>query len=214
MEEGESKLPAPFGMDEDQRNKENDRLITRKRKRKGTPSGFVLCNEDFSISQSFHQRPTEYFSNQEALDINVTEGNFLPCSMIANAGEDIIAKITSFCESCSCHAYIVSAVGSVAHASILHSGNASTYEGSYGIVTLAGHVSASLASGGSNGNKVVITLTGKNDSLFGGYVSGPLVAATNVQIMFWKLTHSPSEETSAQGSSSTVDSPGTEMKIP
>ena len=64
MEDRESKRPAPFGMDEDQRTKENERLITRKRKRKGTPRKLVLCNENFSISESFQQRPTEYFSNQ------------------------------------------------------------------------------------------------------------------------------------------------------
>ncbi|XWS66278.1 hypothetical protein CRYUN_Cryun05aG0185700 [Craigia yunnanensis] len=213
MEDRESKLPAPFGMDEDQRKKENKRLITRKRKRKGTPRRLVLCNEN-SISESFHQRPIEYFPNQGGFDINRSEGNFLPCSMIVNAGEDIIAKITSFCESCSCNAYIVSAVGSIACASIVQFGNALTYEGSYEIVTLTGHVSVSLTPGGSNGSKVVITLAGNNGSVFGGYISGPLIAATNVQIMLWRFTHSPLEETSSQGSSSTVDSPVTEMKIP
>ena len=64
MEDRESKRPAPFGMDEDQRTKENERLITRKRKRKGTPRRLVLHNENISISEPFPQRPTEYLSNQ------------------------------------------------------------------------------------------------------------------------------------------------------
>lgn len=214
MEERESKLPAPFGVDEDQRKRENERLIARKRKRKGTPRRLVLCNENFSTAESFNQRPSEYVPNQEGLDINRTGGNFVPCSMIVNAGEDIIAKITSFCESCSCNAYIVSAVGSIARASILQSGNASTYEGSYGIVTLTGHVSVSLIPGGGNACKVVITLAGNNGSVFGGFVSGPLIAATNIQIMLLMFTHplAPLDETSAQGSSATVDSPAVEMK--
>ncbi|XWS75265.1 hypothetical protein CRYUN_Cryun01aG0071100 [Craigia yunnanensis] len=214
MEEGGSKLPAAFGMDEDKKEEEKERLITRKRKRKGTPRRLVLCNEDFSISECFHQRPTEYFSNQEGLDLSRTRGEFLPYSLIISAGEDIIAKITSFCESCSCNAYIVSAVGSIARASILLCGNALMYEGSYGIVSLTGYVSVSLTPGGNNGYKVLITLAGNNNSVFGGYVSGPLIAATNVQIVLWRFNHSPSEETSAQGSSCTVDSPEMEMEVP
>ncbi|XWS08098.1 hypothetical protein CRYUN_Cryun41cG0049700 [Craigia yunnanensis] len=172
MEKRESKLPPPFGMDGDQKNKEEkDRLITRKRKRKGTPTKLVLCNENFSISESFQQRPTEYFSNQGGLDLSRTGGEFLPYSLITYAGENIIAKIISFCESCSCNAYIVSAVGSIASASILQCGNASTHEGSYGILSLTGHISLSLIPDGNNGHKVLITLAGNNDSVFGGYVS-------------------------------------------
>ncbi|XWS08097.1 hypothetical protein CRYUN_Cryun41cG0049600 [Craigia yunnanensis] len=55
--------------------------------------------------------------------------------------------------------------------------------------------------------KVLITLAGNNNSVFGGYVSGLLIAVSNVQIVLWGLfTHSPLEETSDQGSSCTVDS--------
>ena len=67
MEERERKLPVPFGMDGDQKT-EKERLITRKWKRKGTPRKLVLCNENFSISESFQQRPTKYFSNQGRSD--------------------------------------------------------------------------------------------------------------------------------------------------
>lgn len=42
--------------------------------------------------------------------------------------QDIISKITSFVESCSCNCYIASATGCVAKASILECGTASTHE--------------------------------------------------------------------------------------
>ncbi|XVE75508.1 hypothetical protein DITRI_Ditri12bG0099300 [Diplodiscus trichospermus] len=203
MEEKESKLPAPFGMDAGRRKKENERLITRKMKRKGTPRRLV-SKENISASESFQQRPTENFSSQDILDMARKGRNFLSCLIIANAGEDIIAKITSFCENCSCNAYIVSAVGSIARASIVQCGNASTYEGLYGIMSLTGHVSVSLTPGCSKGYKVAISLVGNNGSVFAGDVSGPLIAATDVQILMRKSSHSPSEETSGQGSSSTV----------
>ncbi|XVE68657.1 hypothetical protein DITRI_Ditri09bG0086400 [Diplodiscus trichospermus] len=182
MEDEKSKLSAPFGMGEDKKIEEKERLITRKRKRKGSPRKLVLRNENFSLSESYHQRPAECFSNQEGLDLSRKGIESLPYSLIVSAGEDVIAKITSFCESYSCNAYIVCAVGSIAHASILQGGSASTYEGIYGIVSLTGHVSLSLTAGGNNGYKVLITLAGNNDSIFCGYVSGPLIAATNVQV--------------------------------
>ena len=40
----------------------------------------------------------------------------------------------------------------------------------------------SFTPGGSNGCKVAITLAGDNGSVFGGFVSGPMIAATNVQV--------------------------------
>lgn len=58
MEDREIKLPTPIGMDEDRR-KEEERLITRRMKRKRTPRKLVLYDEIFTISESLHQRPTE-----------------------------------------------------------------------------------------------------------------------------------------------------------
>ncbi|XVF75697.1 hypothetical protein PTKIN_Ptkin13bG0207600 [Pterospermum kingtungense] len=216
MEDRESKCPAPSEMEGEQNNKENERLISRKRKRKGTPRRLVICNGKVPVSESSHQRPTEYSSNQGGSDINRSVENLLPCSMIVCPGEDIIEKITSFCESYSCNAYIASAVGSVARANILQCDNAAMYEGSFIIVTLAGNVSVPLNPGDSNGHyKVSVTLAGNNGNVFGGYVSGPLLAATNVQIIMWKLpTRADSRENSAQGSSATVESPGTASKSP
>ncbi|GMI86222.1 hypothetical protein HRI_002291500 [Hibiscus trionum] len=84
-------------------------------------------------------------------------------------------------------------------------------QGWYEIVSLSGHVSRSLNLSHGSGYRVAITLAAKNDSLFGGYVSGPLIAATNVQIVLWKFT-SPSEgEASVRDSSST---PVTKMEVP
>ncbi|KAG4203324.1 hypothetical protein ERO13_A05G394100v2 [Gossypium hirsutum] len=128
MEDRESMLAALFGMDEDQREKEQERLISRKRKRKGIPRKLVLCNEKLSTSESFHRSPTEYFSNEECFDLNKIGGDFVPCSLIVCSWEDIISKITSFVESCSCNCYIASAAGCVARASILECGTASTHE--------------------------------------------------------------------------------------
>ncbi|KAG8501793.1 hypothetical protein CXB51_004752 [Gossypium anomalum] len=128
MEDRESMLAALFGMDEDQREKEQERLIARKRKRKGIPRKLVLFNENLSTSESFYRSRAEYFSNEECFDLNKIGGDFVPCSLIVCSGEDIISKITSFVESCSCNCYIASATGCVARASILECGTASTHE--------------------------------------------------------------------------------------
>ncbi|TYJ38181.1 hypothetical protein E1A91_A05G426400v1 [Gossypium mustelinum] len=209
MEDRESMLAALFGMDEDQREKEQERLIARKRKRKGIPRKLVLCNEKLSTSESFHRSPTEYFSNEECFDLNKIGGDFVPCSLIVCSWEDIISKITSFVESCSCNCYIASAAGCVARASILECGTASTHEGSYEIVSLTGHVSMPLNLGRSNGYGILITLASKNDSVFGGYVSGPLIAKTNVQIVLWRFTSPSAREASTSG----AESPAAKMEV-
>ncbi|KAK8536075.1 hypothetical protein V6N12_012737 [Hibiscus sabdariffa] len=126
MEDRESKA-APFAMDEDQGKKEQERLITRKRKRKGIPRKLVR-NEKFSICESSRQNATDFFSIEDGFDMNRIGGDFRPCSLIIRAGEDIIAKLTSFCENCLCNCYIVSATGCVARADILQCGIASTHE--------------------------------------------------------------------------------------
>ncbi|KAH1038167.1 hypothetical protein J1N35_039910 [Gossypium stocksii] len=209
MEDRESMLAALFGMDEDQREKEQERLIARKRKRKGIPRKLVLCNEKLSTSESSHRSPAEYFSNEECFYLNKTGGDFVPCSLIVCSGEDIISKITSFVESCSCNCYIASATGCVACASILECGTASTHEGSYEIVSLTGHVSMPLNLGRSNGYGILITLASKNDSVFGGYVSGPLIAKTNVQIVLWRFTSPSAKEASTSG----AESPAAKMEV-
>ncbi|OMO96739.1 hypothetical protein CCACVL1_04793 [Corchorus capsularis] len=182
------------------------KLIPRRRKRKGTPTKLVLPDLS-SISESSNQRPDEYFSKQEGLHQNIIGGNFVAQMFIVKAGEDIIVKILLHCGSCcynssnSCNAYIVSAVGSVARASIRQGANVLTYEGLYGIVSLTGHVRVCSTHGDSY--QVMVSLADTNHTVFGGYAAN-LVAATNIQIvLLMEFTDPPSDETSEDPASKT-----------
>ncbi|KAB2033519.1 hypothetical protein ES319_D04G023200v1 [Gossypium barbadense] len=88
MEDRESMLAAHFGMDEDQREKEQERLIARK---------LLLCNEKLSTSESFHRSHAEYFSNEECFDLNKIGGDFVPCSLIVCSGEGRRAQYMVLC---------------------------------------------------------------------------------------------------------------------
>lgn len=63
--------------------------------------------------------------------------------------------------------------------------------------------------GRSNGYGILITLASKNDSVFGGYVSGPLMAKTNVQIVLWRFTSPSAREASTSG----AESPAAKMEV-
>lgn len=178
--------------------------------------------ENNSISESSDKIPKEYHSNRGRLDLGITGGIFRPYSLITYAGEDIIKKISLFCWSWSINACIVSAVGSVASVTIFHTGSRNEKElsGAFRIVDLTGDVSMAITPGVHDSHRLKITLADDNCFLFGGYVCGTLVAATNVQVMLFAITPLESElesglesDETSQDSSSTIESPETEIEV-
>uniref|UniRef100_M1B2C6 AT-hook motif nuclear-localized protein n=1 Tax=Solanum tuberosum TaxID=4113 RepID=M1B2C6_SOLTU len=101
------------------------------------------------------------------------------------AGEDVLAKIMSFCESTSKSVCVLSANGSISKVLLRQTSAIETYEGLFQIINLSGSFSV-LESGGecSTEGGLTVLFGGEADgNIWGGSVAGLLTAATAVQVI-------------------------------
>ncbi|KAL3345779.1 hypothetical protein AABB24_024634 [Solanum stoloniferum] len=101
------------------------------------------------------------------------------------AGEDILAKIMSFCESTSKAVCVLSANGSISNVSLCRPDEPVTHEGLYEILSLTGFFFV-LESGGQRSREGCLTVilgNAADGDVWGGNVNGLFTAATDVQVI-------------------------------
>ncbi|KAL3345784.1 hypothetical protein AABB24_024635 [Solanum stoloniferum] len=97
-------------------------------------------------------------------------------------GEDVLAKIMSFCKSTSNSVCVLSGNGSISKVLLRQTSGIETYEGLFQIINLSGFIFV-LESGSTEGGLSVL-LGGEADGYIrGGSVAGLLTAATAVQVI-------------------------------
>ncbi|KAK4711600.1 hypothetical protein R3W88_006113 [Solanum pinnatisectum] len=101
------------------------------------------------------------------------------------AGEDILAKIMSFCESTSKAVCVLSANGSISNVSLCRPDEPVTHKGLYEILSLTGFFFV-LESGGQRSREGCLTVILGNEAdgdVWGGNVDGLFTAAIDVQVI-------------------------------
>ncbi|KAI9073633.1 hypothetical protein K1719_044398 [Acacia pycnantha] len=122
-------------------------------------------------------------SGKKQLDaLGVGGTNFTPHVILVNIGEDIAAKVTSFCEEGPRQVCILSAHGQVSRATLRQPSGTVYYEGRYQIISLSGSFDTS-EEGGCRTGVMSVSLAGINGKMMGGSVSGMLVAASKIQVI-------------------------------
>ncbi|KAK9126506.1 hypothetical protein Scep_015352 [Stephania cephalantha] len=141
------------------------------------------------LSLSFKRSRGRPRGSSKHIDASFGEGvddstgdNFLPHVIIVNRGEDVVGRISSFCQQGPRSICILSAHGTISHVIVRQAISCSstmTYEGLFEILSLSGSFTVT-ARGRSGG--LSITLAGPDDRVFGGLVAGSLIAASTVQV--------------------------------
>ncbi|KAK9758052.1 hypothetical protein RND81_01G203400 [Saponaria officinalis] len=113
--------------------------------------------------------------------------NFTPHVITVNVGEDITAKIISFCQQGPRAICILSANGMISNATLRQSdssGGTLTYEGRFEIVNLCGSFTPTETEGTRyRAGGLSVSLSSPNGQVVGGCVAGLLIAASPVQII-------------------------------
>ncbi|KAL8129096.1 hypothetical protein V2J09_018251 [Rumex salicifolius] len=113
--------------------------------------------------------------------------HFTPHVITVNAGEDVTARIISFCQQGPRAICILSANGMVSNATLRQSdssGGTLTYEGRFEIVNLCGSFTPTEREGTRfRAGGLSVSLSSPNGQVVGGCVAGLLVAAAPVQII-------------------------------
>lgn len=113
--------------------------------------------------------------------------HFTPHVITVNAGEDVTARIISFCQQGPRAICILSANGIVSNATLRQSessGGTLTYEGRFEIVNLCGSFTPTEREGTRyRAGGLSVSLSSPNGQVVGGCVAGLLVAAAPVQII-------------------------------
>lgn len=113
--------------------------------------------------------------------------HFTPHVINVNAGEDVTARIISFCQQGPRAICILSANGTVSNATLRQSdssGGTLTYEGRFEIVNLCGSFTPTEREGTRfRAGGLSVSLSSPNGQVVGGCVAGLLVAAGPVQII-------------------------------
>lgn len=117
-----------------------------------------------------------------------TDGaNFTPHVITVNAGEDVTAKLISFCQQGPRAICILSASGMVSSATLRQtdsSGGTLTYEGRFEIVNLCGSYTPTEREGARyRAGGLSVSLSSPNGQVVGGCIAGLLIAASSVQII-------------------------------
>lgn len=117
-----------------------------------------------------------------------TDGaNFTPHVITVNVGEDVTAKIISFCQQGPRAICILSANGMVSNATLRQSdssGGTLTYEGRFEIVNLCGSFTPTEREGTRyRAGGLSVSLSSPNGQVVGGCVAGLLIAASPVQVI-------------------------------
>ncbi|XP_021756256.1 AT-hook motif nuclear-localized protein 7-like isoform X1 [Chenopodium quinoa] len=113
--------------------------------------------------------------------------NFTPHVITVNVGEDVTAKIISFCQQGPRAICILSANGMVSNATLRQSdssGGTLTYEGRFEIVNLCGSFTPTEREGTRyRAGGLSVSLSSPNGQVVGGCVAGLLIAASPVQVI-------------------------------
>ncbi|KAL8142207.1 hypothetical protein V2J09_015239 [Rumex salicifolius] len=143
--------------------------------------------------------------------------HFTPHVITVNAGEDVTAKIISFCQQGPRAICILSANGTVSNATLRQSdssGGTLTYEGRFEIVNLCGSFTPTEREGTRyRAGGLSVSLSSPNGQVVGGSVAGLLVAAAPVQIIVGSFLpssqpeHKPKKQKSHIASQSTTPAP-------
>ncbi|GMH17235.1 hypothetical protein Nepgr_019076 [Nepenthes gracilis] len=117
-----------------------------------------------------------------------TDGaHFTPHVITVNTGEDVTAKIISFCQQGPRAICILSANGVISNATLRQSdssGGTLTYEGRFEIVNLCGSFTPSERDGARyRAGGLSVSLSSPNGQVVGGCIAGLMVAAAPVQIV-------------------------------
>ncbi|KAA8539204.1 hypothetical protein F0562_025896 [Nyssa sinensis] len=99
-----------------------------------------------------------------------------------DAGQDIISRLVSFCQTHNRITLIVSAFGYVSSPSILSCNRCFTYEGNYPIISLDGFLNP-INAGGVNSSTLSLSMPGADGSLIGGRISNSLIAASQTIVV-------------------------------
>ncbi|KAL9274391.1 AT-hook motif nuclear-localized protein 1-like protein [Drosera capensis] len=113
--------------------------------------------------------------------------HFTPHVITVDAGEDVTAKIISFCQHGPRAICILSANGIISNATLRQSdssGSTLTYEGRFEIVNLCGSVTPAEREGvRDRAGGLSVSLSTPNGQVVGGCIAGLMVAASPVQII-------------------------------
>ncbi|XP_028764265.1 AT-hook motif nuclear-localized protein 13-like [Neltuma alba] len=157
-------------------------------------------------------------SGKKQLDaLGVGGTGFTPHVIMVKTGEDIAAKIMSFCEQGPRSVCILSANGAVCNATIRQSatsGGTMYYEGRYEIISISGSFNP-CEDGGCRTGGLSVTLAAADGKIVGGSVSGMLVAASPIQVIVGSFIVEGKKKSSSKkeisGPSSAATPPGTQM---
>ncbi|KAH9319872.1 hypothetical protein KI387_021641 [Taxus chinensis] len=152
----------------------------------GTLSEIVLASPGSSQRRG-RGRPPGSGKKQQMAALGSAGLGFTPHLITVAAGEDIATKIMSFSQQGPRATCILSAHGAISNVVLRQpaaSGGAVTYEGRFDIVSLSG----SFLLIDDNGTRsrtggLSVSLAGPDGRVFGGGVSGMLMAATPVQVI-------------------------------
>ncbi|GAB2271992.1 hypothetical protein Dimus_006818 [Dionaea muscipula] len=113
--------------------------------------------------------------------------HFTPHVITVNAGEDVTAKIISFCQEGPRAICILSAHGIISNATLRQSdssGGTLTYEGRFEIVNLCGSFTPTEREGVRHrAGGLSVSMSSPNGQVVGGCVAGLMVAASPVQLI-------------------------------
>ncbi|GMH21676.1 hypothetical protein Nepgr_023518 [Nepenthes gracilis] len=117
-----------------------------------------------------------------------TDGaHFTPHVITVNTGEDVTAKIISFCQQGPRAICILSAHGMISNAALRQSdssGGTLTYEGRFEIINLCGSYTPAEREGTRyRAGGLSVALSSPNGQVVGGCVAGLMVAASPIQIV-------------------------------
>ncbi|XP_047980459.1 AT-hook motif nuclear-localized protein 10-like isoform X2 [Salvia hispanica] len=112
---------------------------------------------------------------------------FIPHVIDVRAGEDVSLKVMAFSQNGPRAVCILSANGAISNVTLSQtskSGGTATYEGRFDILSLSGSFMVSDTGGPkSRIGGLSTTLAGPQGRVFGGCVSGVLIAASNVKVI-------------------------------
>lgn len=149
----------------------------------------------------------------DALGIGGT--GFTPHVILAEAGEDIAAKLMAFCHQGLRTVCILSATGAICNVTLRQSetsGGGVSYEGQFEIISLSGSTRHSENNSGHNRmSNLSVSLAGPDGRVLGGEVVGMLTAASLVQIIVGSFVADGKKSSSSNPKSGPAVTPSSQM---
>lgn len=116
----------------------------------------------------------------------------IPINLTISAGEDVSVAIVSTFQQCNHVVSILSAFGTVSSVKLGGDapGVAVEHRGSYRIISLSGlYVPSRKCAPRSNTSELMIILARMDGTVFGGQVTGPLIAESTVQVVLGRFNN-------------------------